>query len=189
MAKRNHWTLALTLLASASCGGDTSIAKADHLANQVWLSRMPSGPRDIVGHLAFIRPAKGKRFGVIGRSSRFRVNAELFAWSLEGDQLALFFPQEHVKANLQARTWKCAGEAPEPFELCLELSANGRNALFFSREDWAVDPPKRPKSASGTELDARWSMLVPDAELDFTQLDLAAFEPLEDAAAVLEPAS
>src|SRR5690606_12116555 len=110
MSKRKTKWMTWALVAAAGYGvcnlgaalfGDATetAADAEMLANQLWLERMPHGPRDAVGHLTFVQPRKGKRVGAVGRSSRFRFNVELFAWSLEGRRLALFFPQERVKAE------------------------------------------------------------------------------------------
>lgn len=171
---------AYSLGASLWSDATETAADAEMLANQLWIERMPNGSRDAVGHLTFVQPRKGKRVGAVGRSSRFRFNVELFAWSLEGQRLALFFPQERVKAQLEARTWACEGEAPEPFELCLELSANGRSVVFYSRKDWVIRPRSEGAPAAwSSELGTTFDASLPAEEFDVSALDLAAFETVE----------
>lgn len=38
------------------------------------------------------------------------------------------------------RTWKCGGEAPKPFDLCLELKGGGQVYRYFNRTGWVVRP-------------------------------------------------
>ena len=40
-------------------------------------------------------------------------------------RLELGFPQENQRLRVTARTWRCKGEAPRPFELCLTLTHDG----------------------------------------------------------------
>ncbi len=109
------------------------------LTNQVWIDHMPTDQRDMINHLIVMKHPDGQ-FGAIGQSSTWRHMAEIFMWKLEGDQLAVYFPQESVRGRVRVKTWRCEGEAPEPFELCLELS-NGRDkALMYSRDDWKIRP-------------------------------------------------
>jgi hypothetical protein len=126
--------------AGSALFGDASTAGAKHAVNQVWIERLPANPRDRVDHFVLVRHPEG-RIGAIGKSSQWRHHIELFLWGLEGDKLSVFLPQDEVKASLKVRTWECAGEAPKPFELCLELSnAKGRSVTMYSRKDWVIDP-------------------------------------------------
>ena len=50
------------------------------------------------------------------------------------------FPQNGCHMQLRARTWKCAGEAPRPFDLCLELIGEHMTARYYSRSEWIVRP-------------------------------------------------
>lgn len=117
---------------------DEEAAGTRNLVNQVWIERMPQTRQDMIGHIIILE-RDGEQFGVIGRSSTWRHGLEIFGWRLEGSQLKLFFPQERVRGEVKARTWKCAGEAPEPFELCLEFSnKKGQTVQFYSHPDWVV---------------------------------------------------
>jgi hypothetical protein len=129
---------------------DDDTASARHLANQVWIERMPQGERDMIGHLGFVDHPRGK-MGWVGRSSQWRHFAELFHWSIKGDEVSLYLPQEEVRGKLHARTWKCKGEAPRPFELCLELSANGRKMRYYSMKDWVIEPHHAEESLAAIE--------------------------------------
>jgi hypothetical protein len=133
------WTMGQGLL------GDDETAGTRHLVNQVWIERMPQGQRDMIGHLVLLDMPEG-RIGAAGKSSQWRVMVELFQWGLEGDRLSVFFPQDRVKAQVSVRTWSCKGEAPEPFELCLELSNGRRKAVFYSLEEWHIDPDRAEAS-------------------------------------------
>lgn len=120
-------------------GGDDPEADGTrHLVNQVWIERVPDGPRDMIGHFALIKHPRGN-FGAVGRSSQWRHLIEGLMWKLEGSRLSLYFPQEESKTAVKARTWKCEGEAPAPFQLCLEVSAKGGSRTFYSRKDWVID--------------------------------------------------
>jgi len=109
------------------------------LANRPWIDRMPEGPRDIVGHVTFLEHPRGK-LGAAGRSSQWRHAIELFGWRQKGGRVDLFFPQERARGQLAAKTWRCAGEAPEPFDLCLELRDDVHRLRLYSREDWRIEP-------------------------------------------------
>lgn len=120
--------------------GDESAAGAKHAVNQLWIERLPANSRDRVDHFVLVRHSEG-RVGAVGKSSQWRHNIEVFLWGLEGERLSVFLPQDERKAQLKVRTWECAGEAPKPFELCLELTgANGSSATMYSRKDWIIEP-------------------------------------------------
>lgn len=124
-------------LGSAVFSSEDEAAGARHLINQVWIERIPDNDRDMITHLLLLDTDDG-RFGAVGRSSAWRHVVEIFKWSLEEDRLALFFPQERTRSQFKARTWECGGEAPEPFDLCLELSRGDRSVRFFSHHEWVV---------------------------------------------------
>ena len=108
------------------------------LINQVWLERVPEHERDLVTHLVMVPQQPREIGGVLGRSSAYRIGLETFMHKLNGDELTLFFPQDKEHARVKVRTWLCEGEAPEPFQLCLELSAGRRKLRMYSRDDWTV---------------------------------------------------
>jgi hypothetical protein len=115
--------------------------RPDHLVNQLWLERWPRDARDMVGHLAAIE-RDGHRVGTVGRHSRWRLVTDGFVWGQQGDRVRARFPQTGRQGAFQVRTWKCAGQAPREFELCLELKAQHggqtRTHRFYSRTDWVI---------------------------------------------------
>jgi hypothetical protein len=127
------WTLASVL------DGRAEADAAKHAVNQIWIERLPTDGRDMIGHFVLVEHPR-MRIGGIGKSSQWRHFVELFQWGLEGDRLSVYLPQDDVKAKLQVKTWKCAGEAPEPFELCMKLTSGKRTAMFYSRTDWVIEP-------------------------------------------------
>lgn len=154
MAKTTAKLLGLALVGAGAYGlwttgagllGDDEAAGTRHVVNQVWIERAPRGPRDMIAHLVLIDSPE-LRIGGAGKSSQWRHLVELFQWGLEGHRLSVFFPQDRVKAQLQVRSWKCKGEAPEPFELCLEISNGRRATTFYSLEEWHIDPDRAAES-------------------------------------------
>jgi hypothetical protein len=130
----------------------------EKLVNQLWIERMPTGPRDMIWHLVPIEH-DGRRFGAIGRSSRWRVFSDGFLWNQEGERFSFHTPQNGCRSTVTARTWKCAGEAPRPFELCLELEGGGKRYRYYSRNDWEIRP--------GHRLDAEVDHLAPALDAAF----------------------
>jgi hypothetical protein len=155
MAKTTAKLLALALVGAGTYGlwsvgqglfgDDEESTSTKQLVNQVWIERMPKDQRDMIGHLVLVDMPEG-RVGAAGKSSQWRIMVELFQWGLEGKRLSVFFPQERVKAQLEVRTWACEGEAPKPFELCLEVSNGRRKAVFYSMEEWHIEPDRAEAS-------------------------------------------
>lgn len=171
------WSLGQTLL------GDEPAAGTEHVVNQVWIERIPNGPRDMIGHMVLLDMPEG-RVGAAGKSSQWRHVVEVFQYGLEGSRLAVFFPQDRVRAKLNVRSWECAGEAPEPFELCLEISNGKRSAMFYSLEEWHIDPDRAEESltelrAEHPEVAAALADVTEPVEVsadeleDFTEVDAA----------------
>lgn len=133
-------------IGSGLLGEDSSADGTQWVVNHVWLERIPENERDMIGHLALIQHPR-MRIGVAGRSSQWRHLVELYKWGLEGHRLSLYFPQEQAKAHVKVRTWRCKGEAPEPFEICLEISSGRRTAVYYSREEWVIEPHDAEGSA------------------------------------------
>lgn len=169
------WTTGQSLL------GDDESAGTDHVVNQIWIERAPQGPRDMIAHLVLLDMPEG-RLGGTGKSSQWRHFLEVFQWGLEGSRLSVFFPQERVKAQVHVRSWKCEGEAPEPFELCLEVSNGRRKAVFYSLEQWHIDPDRAEESLaalreaypelSSVEHDVVVPVAVPSEELQgYAEID------------------
>jgi hypothetical protein len=118
---------------------DDEQAGTRHLVNQVWLERMPRDQRDMVSVAALLQH-EGRRVGVVGRGSRWRSHQDGFLWRLEKDVLRTRFPQDDRRYALRVRTWDCAGQAPAPFELCLEARRGDEVLRFYSRREWVIRP-------------------------------------------------
>ncbi len=150
MKRRAVLGLSFVLLASVGLvrwlrsDPDARATRARHLVNRVWVERMPEDSRDVFGKLLVLDTPDG-RIGVVGRSSTWTHRYEVFLWRLAGDRLSAFFPQHGVRDRVRVRTWDCAGEAPEPFELCLELSNERGRARFYSMRGWEVRPHGEPE--------------------------------------------
>jgi hypothetical protein len=165
-------------------------AGPDRLVNQVWIERMPRDTRDLIWHFVAL-DRDGVRIGTLGRSSRWRLTSDRFIYAAEGNQLRGRFPQNGCHLRLQARTWKCAGQAPAPFELCLELKSDKNVYRYYSRNDWAIRP------AGTLDDDIAWMNAVlpalPAAEVATEAVPAAdspaTAEPADEACAVLGQAS
>ncbi len=179
------WTL------GACVFGDQEAAGAEHLANHVWLERLPTDERDMITHFLAIDSRDG-RFGLVGRSSTWRHVIEVFKWSRENDRLTLLFPQERTRASFNVRTWECKGEAPAPFELCLELARGDRSVVLYSRHDWVVEPHDfiADSSEAVAELVADNAELRPLASsLGAARSDVAAMVEADDIAEASDAAA
>lgn len=184
MAKTTAKLLGLALLGAGAYGlwtmgqglwGDDEAAGTRHVVNQVWIERAPEGPRDMIAHLVLLDIPEG-RFGGAGKSSQWRHVLEVFQWGLEGSRLSVFFPQDRVKAQLKVRSWSCEGEAPAPFELCLEISNGRRTVVFYSMEEWRIEPDRAEESLAalhetypelaGMDQDVTMPIVVADEELE-----------------------
>lgn len=152
--KQTKWKVAALTTASAlglwwagsALFGADEAKGTEHLTNQVWIDHMPRDNRDMVLHMVVLDHRDGQ-FGAIGKSSTWRHMVDVYKWKLSGDELQVFFPQDRVRGAVRVRTWNCEGEAPAPFELCLELTGRGGETMtLYSREDWEVRPHRMEKS-------------------------------------------
>lgn len=146
MSKRAAWGLAAVALAVATVVAtlsDETALEAEttaYLTDRLWIERMPDGDTDMVGKLAVVRSIDHGRFGVTELGSVWRHHSEVFRWRLEGDVLHTAWPQDGEYLGLRVRTRECEGQAPEPFELCLDLIGEGEVLTLYSRHDWVVRP-------------------------------------------------
>jgi hypothetical protein len=113
----------------------------ERLVNQVWVARKAAGPRDVVPYVILVDD-EGRRAGVTGQASRWRSWNDVFLWGLDRDLLRVRFPQDERQGQVRVRTWKCAGDAPAPFDWCLSLQGRKHTAHFYSRSQWIVKPHK-----------------------------------------------
>ena len=164
--------------------------RPDNLVNQIWLERWPRDARDMVGHLVAIEH-DGHKVGTSGRHSRWRVTSDAFLWGQQGDRVRARFPQTGQQAAFQVRTWKCAGQAPREFELCLELKGQhgGKTQTyrFYSRKDWVIRPgggdqvPELPEAVSAIAPAVQAALAIPESA------DLGAMDDATDSDVDLLP--
>ena len=112
--------------------------EVQQLANQVWIERLPADDRDMIHHLVLLQDG-GDRFGAFGKSSQWRHFVEVFRWAREEQRLTLLLPQDRKRLDLGVKVWDCDGEAPAPFQLCLELRSKNKTMRYYSRHDWSLD--------------------------------------------------
>ncbi|MCA9713293.1 MAG: hypothetical protein H6713_09015 [Myxococcales bacterium] len=158
------------------------VAGVEHFQNQVWIDRLPADERDMIQHLVFINSRDG-RFGAVGKSSVWRHFVEVFLWKLSQDNLRLYFPQDEAGAGFKVRTWECEDEAPEPFQLCLELSRRDRSLVMYSRYEWVVEP-----HMDAGEQQALVTSIAADYPALATAFEHAVAATGEDAAALVTDA-
>jgi hypothetical protein len=148
MSKQTNKVIALALVGACGFGvykaGQALLGDEEqstrYAVNQLWVDHFPRDDRDMVLHLVMIDHPQGQ-FGAVGQSSQWRHRIDVFRWQLDGGTLGMFFPQDRVRAKLKVSTWACAGEAPEPFELCMKLTNDqGRSVTLYSRKDWKIEP-------------------------------------------------
>lgn len=149
MSKHHNKLIAIVLVGACSFGAwkaGSALLSSDetqgtkHAVNQVWIDHVPVDERDMVTQFLLIDHREGQ-FGILGRSSQWRIGLELFRWQMQGSELRMYFPQENNRGQVSVETWNCEGEAPAPFQLCMKLTnKNGRSMVLYSREEWEIDP-------------------------------------------------
>jgi hypothetical protein len=109
----------------------------DKLLNRVWISNLPDDPRKPAYVLLFVDKAK-QRLGASVTGTAYKHLTEMLSYTLEGDQLTVVHLQDNKTVKWKARTWTCKGEAPKPFDLCLELKGDVANVKLYSGIDWVI---------------------------------------------------
>ncbi|MEL6345709.1 MAG: hypothetical protein AAFV53_21550 [Myxococcota bacterium] len=132
------------------------------LTNQVWIDHLPRSERDMINQLIFI-DKHGQRPGFFVRASVWRQFIERGRWTVGQGQegLQVHFPQNDRRLKMKWRAYECKGKAPEPFELCLDLTIMGRTLKMYSTKEWRVEDidqvedlalPIDPDAAAGDDL-------------------------------------
>lgn len=106
-------------------------------ANRVWAERARRDDRDAVLYFVPIEVGR-KRVGSVQRASRFAFAGEVFRWSRDGGTLTVELPQTGQVVAVGVRTWACGEEAPDGFDLCLELAQGEHRQVLYSRKGWVV---------------------------------------------------
>ena len=111
----------------------TAEAAASLMTDRLWIDHIPRNERDMVTHMYF---SEAERIGVLGRASKWRQQGELFEWSSADSQLTLRFPQTDQSVTVPVKVFACKGQAPEPFDLCLEIKQGRKGLTLYSVTDW-----------------------------------------------------
>ena len=131
--------LALGILVGLWQQNAEQVARVD-IANQAWVDRRPTSPKDMVNWL-FVLELRDGRVGAVQRSSAFRFVGERFRWSRQGKRITMTFPQSDRKITVNARAYKCKAGV---FELCLDLEREGRKVTLYSLRDWRIPQQGHP---------------------------------------------
>lgn len=124
-------------LIGAACAPEEPSAPLAHLVNRLWIERLPVHERDLIAHFMLVDRDR-VRVGAVGRSSAWRMNIDLAMWTLEGNKLAMQFPQSEKTTQFSVRTWEC-NEGPDGFDLCLELAHPKAHPMrFYSSKKWEI---------------------------------------------------
>lgn len=114
----------------------TEVTKKNPLAlltNRIWQNKTPKNDRDLAFHLGLFEKAK-VRTGLTGHISAWRYHFDSVRFRTKGDTLVIESPQDRTVTHFKSRIWSCKGEAPKPFDLCLELSKGNRKVRLYSNQ-------------------------------------------------------
>lgn len=133
-------SLAATLGLVASCQrtADAPDQQWTQVQSRLWIERVPRDARDMIHQIVFLDDDRAGQIGVRLHGSSYRRLFDAFSWSRRGSALKMLLLQDERTTDARFRAWQCAGEAPEPFELCLELREGPRVRSYFSRKDWII---------------------------------------------------
>lgn len=136
---KKRWVMTVAALGALGWAAHGWFGSDDEVTvdHRIWIERMPETQRDIVGHWVLIERG-GRRFGIDGRASSWRQESEVFFWALEEDRLTQVFPQTETRRKATVRAYTC--EAPEPFELCLDIDTSDGSKRYYSRHEWVIEP-------------------------------------------------
>jgi hypothetical protein len=131
----------LTALALVGCRGKPA---PDEIVDRLWVSEMPSGPRDTVD--AFVLSYLSKRaYGSFYHGSLYRGSHDSFRWTSKGeDKGELELLQDGRKKTIHVR--ECKPDAG--FDMCIRLEGDPKGVVKYqSKKRWAI-PRKGKKSES-----------------------------------------
>lgn len=134
-------SLAATLGFASACErpADAPDRQWELVQRRLWIERAPRDARDMIHQMVFLDDGRAGQIGARIHASSFRMFLDAFSWSRRGSALKMLLLQDERTYEARFRAWQCAGEAPEPFELCLELREGARVRNYFSRKDWIIE--------------------------------------------------
>jgi hypothetical protein len=89
---------------------------------------------------------------------------DALGFKLDEDSLRLVMLQDEKVIEYKAKTWSCKGEAPKPFDLCLELRGKDGVIKMYSGLDWEVRP--KDQNEKLPPLVRGFANTVPEGALD-----------------------
>lgn len=104
------------------------------LTNRVWRNKVPKDGRDLTFHMVLFDKAK-LRAGAMAHLSEWRYYVDRVRFRVQGKTLTIESPQDRTKTTFDVRTYRCKGEAPKPFDLCLELKRGKRKVTLYSERN------------------------------------------------------
>jgi len=150
MVRRIRWGRvfgAVSAVGLLGYGASWLLESEPDVENMVWLERLPRNDRDRIGSIIFVAPPDiDERIGAVGYSSTWQQRTDLFRYGIVRGKARLVFPQDGRKVVLGVKATRCEGRAPEPLDLCLDLTlADGDTVTFYSSEALRLPfPEARP---------------------------------------------
>src|SRR5262245_10681617 len=127
---RNLLVSALCVLGVAACSKSSPQLSAsdarDVLIDRNWMDRMPQNTTDRLHVYRFVPTMGG---GVYQDRTLFKGMFELFTFTVEGDRLDIFTPEDHQHTVTGFRIDEVDG--PEPFDIRLTLDRSPRGPRVF----------------------------------------------------------
>lgn len=123
-------------------GGDAGTAHdggGTHVIDRVWIDHMPKHERDQVHVFVAI---SDEPVGVFQAQSVWKGHFEMFRYEAHGDEIRIFYPQDHHRDRVKTKARKCSEDG---FDYCLELDGASRGVKrYYSRKGWEIEGGVRP---------------------------------------------
>lgn len=145
----------LTALALVGC----SKAAPSEIADRLWVSEMPSGPRDQVDAF-MLAEVKGRALGSFYHGSLYRGAHDSFKWTSKGkDKGELQLLQDGRTKSITIRSCK----PDEGFDMCIRLEGDPKGVVRYqSKKRWAI--PRRGKKSESMDVPMVIAELAEDDE-------------------------
>jgi hypothetical protein len=165
--------LALTGLTALALVGCRNQPAPSQIADRLWVSEMPSGPRDQVDAF-MLAEVKGRALGSFYHGSLYRGSHDTFKWTSKGEgkgELQLL--QDGRTKTIHIRS--CKPDAG--FDMCVRLEGDPKGVVRYqSKQRWAI--PRRGKKSEALDVPFVIAELAEDDE-ELEALLEAAWDPAE----------
>jgi hypothetical protein len=147
----------LTALALVGC----SKPAPSEIADRLWVSEMPSGPRDQIDAF-MLAEIKGRALGSFYHGSLYRGSHDAFKWTSKGKTAGeLELLQDGKVRTIEIRSCKPS----EGFDMCVRLEGDPKGVVRYqSKKRWAI--PRRGKAESLDVTMAIAELAEDDEELE-----------------------